>query len=216
MEVTIKNLDDYGRGITKEEGKTVFVNNALPGEIVDIKITKTKKNFDEAEVKSIVKPSLSRREVMCPYYSECGGCSIMHMSYDYQLDFKKNKVERILKKFANIDVNVEVVSSNELGYRNKITLHSDGKNIGLVKKNSNEVVSIDKCLIVDDLINKEIKNNKETSKDLVIRSNGKDIIKILREKILSFLLGCIFITYGIQVYIGKKYSLKTTPPAPTI
>ena len=46
--------------------------------------------------------------------------------------------------------------------------------------------------------------------------HGKDIIKILKEKVLSFLLGCIFITYGIQVYIGKKYSLKTTPPAPTI
>ena len=46
--------------------------------------------------------------------------------------------------------------------------------------------------------------------------HGKDIIKILREKMLSFLLGCIFIIYGIQVYIGKKISLKTTPPAPTI
>ena len=46
--------------------------------------------------------------------------------------------------------------------------------------------------------------------------HGKDIIKILKEKVLSFLLGCIFITYGIQVYIGKKISLKITPPAPTI
>ena len=61
MEVNIKSLDDFGRGITKDEGKTIFINNALPGEVVDIKITKSKKNFDEAVVNNIVKASNSRR-----------------------------------------------------------------------------------------------------------------------------------------------------------
>ena len=82
MEVLIDRLDHQGRGITTVDGKITFVENALPGEAVDIKIVKSEKKINEAVLEKIIEKSLKRVEPICPYYNECGGCSLMHLSYD--------------------------------------------------------------------------------------------------------------------------------------
>ena len=81
----VTNLDHYGRGIIKLNNKTTFVENALPNEVIDIKITHEYKNFNEAKVVNYIETSNERCEIKCPYYNECGGCNIMHMSYEAQL-----------------------------------------------------------------------------------------------------------------------------------
>lgn len=103
------------------------------------------------------------------------------MNYETELKYKKEKVENILKKYAHIDVNIEITPSDKVyNYRNKITLHKQNEKIGLVKKNSSEVIEIKECKLVDDKIN-EILHNKP--KEGIIRTNGKEIISNENENI---------------------------------
>lgn len=164
----INSLDHYGRGITKIDNKISFIENALPNEIVQIKIDKNKKNFIEGSVLNYIKTSENRINVNCPYYDFCGGCNIMHLSYEEQLKFKQEKIVNIVKKYFkdNIKINKIVNSDTNINYRNKVTFQTK-KNIGFYKKKSYEIINIDNCLISNKLINDSIKYlNKLNLKDI--------------------------------------------------
>lgn len=154
----IESLDHFGRGITKIDNKITFVENALPNEIIELKILNNKKSYIEACVSKYIEKSKDRKETNCPYYNTCGGCNIMHMSYDKQLEFKYNKVIDIFEKYLNnhIKINDIVKSKNIFNYRNKVTFQVK-QNIGFYKTNSYELVRIDNCLLSDKLINDSIK-----------------------------------------------------------
>lgn len=164
----INSLDHYGRGITKIDNKISFIENALPNEIVQIKIDKNKKKFIEGSVLNYIKTSENRINVNCPYYDFCGGCNIMHLSYEEQLKFKQEKIVNIVKKYFkdNIKINKIVNSDTNINYRNKVTFQTK-KNIGFYKKKSYEIINIDNCLISNKLINDSIKYlNKLNLKDI--------------------------------------------------
>lgn len=185
MIVKIENLDHNGRGITRVNNKITFIKNALSGEIVDIKIIKEKKNYNEGEVVHLIEKSKNRIIPKCPYYNECGGCDLMHMDYSFQLKFKEEKVKNILKKYANLEPQIEIYPSNkEFNYRNKITLHEQNKKVGFMKKSSNEILEIKECKIADEKINEYIKKlNTKVKEELIIRTNEKgDIISSLDNK----------------------------------
>ena len=113
--IEIIDYDHQGRGIGKLNNKTVFVNNALPKEVVEIKVLKEKKNFIEANVNKIITSSPVRINPICPYFNICGGCDIMHISYEEQLKFKQKKIENIKNRFSNIDFKIkDIISSNDL------------------------------------------------------------------------------------------------------
>ena len=94
----IENLDHYGRGITKIDGKIAFVENALPNEIVELKINEEKKKYINCSVTKYINKDKNRIKVSCPYYNYCGGCNIMHQSYEDQLIFKQEKINNMVKK----------------------------------------------------------------------------------------------------------------------
>lgn len=174
MIVKIESLNHQGLGITRVNDKVTFVEQALPGETVDIKVTEEKKKYNLAKIQTIIEKNPNRIEPICPYYEECGGCDFGHVNYETELKYKKEKVENILKKYAHIDVNIEITPSDKVyNYRNKITLHKQNEKIGLVKKNSSEVIEIKECKLVNEKIN-EILHNKP--KEGIIRTNGKEII----------------------------------------
>lgn len=183
-DVIITDIDFQGRGITRINGVVTFVKNALKDEIVDIEIVKKNKNFYEAKVLNIKKTSDKRVKPNCPYYQECGGCDLMHMNYQSQLEFKKNKVKTTIQKFANISPAIkDVIPSDEIfHYRNKITFHVNN-DIGFFEKKSNNFVKIDSCLICDNNINNLIENLKKLElayiKNITIR-----ISKILSKKMI--------------------------------
>jgi len=160
----IEKLDHYGRGIVKKDGKTIFIENALPNEQVKIKLLNEKKNFCEAKTVEIIKESNDRITPICRYYGQCGGCNIMHMSYPQQLEFKENKVKEVLKKFTNFESVKRIVGSDNFNYRNKVTLKVN-KKIGYYKKKSYEIIPIDNCLIADEKINNIINQLKEIDLD---------------------------------------------------
>ena len=136
--IVIEKLDHQGRGIGKLNDKVIFINNALPGEEVSAEITLEKKKYYEGKLIEIVKKSKDRIESICPYFYECGGCDLLHMSYDNQLKFKQNKVIDILTKYSKIE-NIQdkikdiILSKNVFNYRNKVTFQVK-KEIGFYKR----------------------------------------------------------------------------------
>ena len=179
MSYLIDRFDDYGRGITKVDGMTCFVSNALVDEEVDICITNKKRKFIEAYSTKIINESIDRVEPICPFYNSCGGCNIMHMNYKSQLLFKQKKVEGILSRFAKIDNVVnDIVPSIELNYRNKVVLKVKNNSLGYYKDNSNEFVPITKCMLCSNKINEviDILNSIDLKgiEEVLIRSNYKD------------------------------------------
>lgn len=167
--IEISNLDNFGRGIGRINNKIIFVKNALPNEIIELKIIKDKKNYSEGIVERYIKLSNKRINPKCPYFEQCGGCDLMHISYDDQLVFKQQKIENIMKNL-NIKPKKIVKCDNIYCYRNKITFHVNEK-LGLFAKESNNIIEIDKCLIANENINNIIPELKKLN-----LSNIKKII----------------------------------------
>lgn len=164
MITNIEKLDNFGRGITYINDKICFVDNALPNEKVEIEITKEKKKYLEAKIIKILEKSEDRIKPLCPYSNECGGCNLSHLSYEKENDFKYNKVKDLIKKFINEDIELKgIVYDKEYEYRNKIVLHGNNNVSGQYKKYSNDIVNIDKCLLVNNRINEIIKLLKPNS-----------------------------------------------------
>lgn len=154
--IKIDKLDHQGRGIGKYNKKTIFVNGALPGEEVEVDITLEKKKFYEGNLSKLITPSPLRIKPICPVFKKCGGCDLMHISYEEQIKYKENKVKEILKKFTDIEgdkINEIIGCDNEYYYRNKITFQVKDK-IGLYGKKSYELITFDRCYIANKKINK--------------------------------------------------------------
>ena len=175
MAFTIEKLDNKGRGIAYINDKITFIKNALPTEEVEITITKESKKYQEGIVTKYIKKSPKRIDSICPYFNICGGCDLLHISYEDTLKYKKQKLEDIISKYANISTNIDIIpSDNILNYRNKITLKVVNKKIGFYEPSTHKLVQIQNCLlaeksiqdIIPDLHYLNIKNG-----EIVIRSN---------------------------------------------
>lgn len=185
----IVSLDHQGRGIGKIDNKTVFVNGALPGEIVDVYITASKKNYCEANVNKILQKSTMRLEPICPYFLVCGGCDLMHIPYEKQIEYKNDKIKNIMQRFCKEDFTIkDIISSDALYYRNKVTYHVDN-GIGFYKEKSDDLITIDTCFLADKkiaVVYNLIKENANLKniKSIVIRAAyyTDDIMIVLETK----------------------------------
>ncbi|EAF7115443.1 class I SAM-dependent RNA methyltransferase, partial [Listeria monocytogenes] len=106
IELTIEDLTHDGSGVGKIDGYPLFIPNTLPGEKVTAKIIKLNKNYGFARMETIESVSADRVEPPCAVYSKCGGCSLQHLSYDGQLEFKRNQVEETMKRIGKLNVEV--------------------------------------------------------------------------------------------------------------
>ena len=222
-DIKIIDILQDGRGVGKADSKVYFIEKAIFGEICDIEIINKKKNFIEAKKIKTKKQSCHYKQPPCPYYYECGGCSIMDINYQSQIDLKKNLIKNALEKSSKIEIDdIEILKSKELGYRNKIRLKiTQEGNLAYNKKYSNDLVKIKDCLLAKDLIREnlgQIENiTKEISKkypdsleEITIRANEKEIllnIKIKDEKIISYIKNQYKdSTYNINL-INKKETI---------
>ena len=176
--VKVEKLDNLGRGIARIDNKIVFIENALLEEVVDIEIIKDKKNYSLARRIRLDKKSKYRREI-CPYSDFCGGCDLISLEYDKQLEYKQNKIEELVRRNLGEDIKINnIIYDKDFAYRNKILLHIMQEKLGFFEQMTNNIVDIDKCLLVNDRINslislirKFITNNREL-KSVVIRSSS--------------------------------------------
>lgn len=124
--VKIEDIGTEGEGIGKLEGFTLFVKDAVMGDVVEARLVKVKKNYAYARLEKVLTPSPLRVKPVCPYHKQCGGCQIQAMSYEAQLQFKENKVKNNLVRIGGFDrLFIESVMEPVVGmeqpwhYRNK-------------------------------------------------------------------------------------------------
>ncbi|NUU53242.1 23S rRNA (uracil(1939)-C(5))-methyltransferase RlmD [Paenibacillus taichungensis] len=105
--IDIIGMNHDGEGVGRANGYTLFVQGALPGETVRVRVMKTKKQYGYAKLLEIVKASPDRVSAPCPIYDQCGGCQIQHMSYAGQLAWKRQLVVDNLQRIGKLNVLVE-------------------------------------------------------------------------------------------------------------
>ena len=100
---TINSATHDGRGIAAVSGKKVFVSGALPGETVQFIRRKSRRNYDEAELLDVIQPSADRIEAKCEAFGRCGGCSLQHVSEQYQRTIKEQTLRDNLERIAKVE-----------------------------------------------------------------------------------------------------------------
>ena len=184
MKLTIEKLDNFGRGIAYINDKICFIENALPGEEVEVKINNEKKKFYEAEAITILKESPLRIETECPYSRVCGGCQCNHMCYNAENNFKIEKIKSLLQKYGSLkEIKMNSFLYHDRNhYRNKIVLHGKNNELGLYQKESNQIIPISSCLLGNETINEMIqiirKNNYCIQECTIKTSNDQKSIMV--------------------------------------
>ena len=123
VEVEIENIAFGGKGLAKLNGYTVFIDQAVPGDLAAVRIFKKKKSYAEARIEQLIKPSPLRIDAPCPYSGYCGGCKWQFLEYGQQTEYKRNHVQESLQHIGRLyDVPVldTLPSPKVFGYRNKM------------------------------------------------------------------------------------------------
>ena len=150
MKIITDKITFGGKSLGKIDGKNVFVPYAIPGETLEISITESKSDYDNAEIKEIITPSPYRIEPKCKYYGKCGGCNMMHIQPEYQRELRKQILIDVYRQNGiDISEKTEIVFGPDYNYRARFQLN-DG---GLSERNSNIVVPIKSCLCAENVIN---------------------------------------------------------------
>ncbi|KGP89965.1 RNA methyltransferase [Pontibacillus chungwhensis BH030062] len=150
-EVTCSGLTSEGKGIAQWEGKELEVPHLLPGEKAEVLVTR-QGPYVNAEVKRVISAAKERVEPPCPYYYQCGGCQLQHMTNNAQDRFKQKTIDKLMKPFGKpLPI---MTMDHPYDYRNKshttFGLNQNRQVIGgLYAQNSHEIIPMDRCLIHD-------------------------------------------------------------------
>ncbi len=180
-EVEFVDMTHDGMGVCKIEGYPVFVSNALKGEKAKIRIIKVNKSFGFARLVEIQSESPFRKEPICDHFYECGGCNLMHMNYQMQLDFKKYRTKETLRKLGKIEATVHetVGMINPYYYRNKSVIpfgEVNGKMVsGLFKNRTHEIIDMKKCYIIPKITTDIVKYLKNIFMELNIPAYNENL-----------------------------------------
>ena len=163
LTIDIHDIGSQGEGIGRYEGYTLFVNNATIGDKVKIKVTKAKKNYGYGRIIEILDPSPYRVEPICKIADKCGGCSLQHLDYEKQLDYKQNKVISCLERIGKFDtsrIELEPIIGMEepYYYRNKVQLpiglDKEGHVVmGFYARRTHSIIDMDECYIQSEINN---------------------------------------------------------------
>ena len=152
--MSITDIGTNGEGIGRIDGYTVFVEGALPEEVIKVLIVKTKKHFGYGKLLEILEPSPHRVTPACPVAAKCGGCQLQHLSYEGQLSFKTKKVKDHLERiggFSGISVGYAKGMEEPWRYRNKAQFPVGGKTgepeIGFYAKRSHRIIDTPVCML---------------------------------------------------------------------
>ncbi|MBP1937667.1 23S rRNA (uracil1939-C5)-methyltransferase [Paenibacillus sediminis] len=153
-------MSHEGEGVGRADGYTLFVQGALPGEKVRVKVLKTKKQYGYAKLLELVESSPYRVAPPCPIYDKCGGCQLQHMDYTAQLQWKRQLVVDNLERIGKLQVEdgaEGIVVHPTIGmdepwrYRNKAQVPMGIVDGGLVggfyARGSHRIVDMESCLI---------------------------------------------------------------------
>lgn len=163
-EFTIDRWSHDGRGLTNLDGKTLFIQGALPGERVSARLVDEHPRFIEARVDQIIEASLDRTEPPCVHYQECGGCQLQHVSPAAQIALKQQALEQQLQHWGKVAPKhtLPALSVVDSGYRTRARLgvwyENDGSvSLGFRQQQSKTIAAIQGCLVLVTELNTLIK-----------------------------------------------------------
>ena len=159
--IDIEDMGSDGEGIGKYQGYTIFVKNALIGDKIKAKLMKTKKSYGYGRLIEVIEPSPYRVTPKCPIAGKCGGCSIQHLDYEKQLEYKQNKVKNCLERiggfpveeFCKENIMEPIIGMKEpFYYRNKaqfpVGVNKEGKvAIGFYAGRTHSIIDTSHCYI---------------------------------------------------------------------
>lgn len=145
--VTVTGWSAEGLGVARVDGQVVFIHNAVRGEVCDIQILKVQRQIAYAKTVQIVTPSPARVPPDCPHFGRCGGCQFRHVTYEEELEAKRQRVEDCLRRIGGWEGQVPVVygAENTERYRNKVQFPVSPAGIGFYAARSHRVVDVEDC-----------------------------------------------------------------------
>ncbi len=176
VEAFVSNLSHDGRGIAKVNGKTVFIDGALPGETVVFKYVRCFSRFDEAVVQKVLSPSPHRVTPICSHFMVCGGCSLQHMNHAAQVKAKQEILLEQLEHFAGTSPKtvLEPMTGPIWGYRRSARLGArlvpkkDGVLVGFREKHSSYIADLKRCEVLHPSVGHHILSLRELLSSLSI------------------------------------------------
>lgn len=152
LDVKIEKMVPRGSGLAFAEDLTLFVPLAVPGDHVRVRINRIKRRTSFAEIVTILEPGPDRIDPACVHFGICGGCDFQQLNYRAQLSAKADIIRDCLHRIGKIDIDeVAVIGSpQEFGYRSRAKWHLDRmeRAIGYFKRDSHDVVNVEKCPIL--------------------------------------------------------------------
>ena len=201
--VEFVSMTHDGKGVCKLDGTLkngeevtnypVFVNNAIVGEKGLIELTETKKTLANGKLLKVFKEATSKHRTapICPIYEECGGCHLLHMTYEGQLAFKRSMVKSTLQKiggFKDVVVKPVIPSVNEYKYRNKVQIpfgYVNKKTVcGFYKHQSHEIIQLNECYIQSDEMTEITKFIRNLCNEFRISGYNEELHKGLLKHVL--------------------------------
>jgi 23S rRNA (uracil1939-C5)-methyltransferase len=155
MAVRIESLAHGPHGVARVDGKVHFVRHTAPGDLVEVEVEEDHRAYAYARMTRLHEPGPARRTAPCPYLPRCGGCSWQHVAYGAQAAAKETTVRDLLGRVAGLDPRVVrpiVRAAEEYGYRRRLSLRVEGKEVGFLAAASHDVVPVERCLLAQQRI----------------------------------------------------------------
>ena len=158
--VLIESLDQAGRGIAHIDGKTCFVDGALPGEQVTINVYRKKPNYQHAKMAELIRASSQRVTPLCPYFTLCGGCSMQHLQAQAQVAIKQRVLEDALWHIGKVKAQqiLPAIYGEIWNYRYRARLavrwvsKKGGTLVGFHEKKSSFITDMESCAVLPERI----------------------------------------------------------------
>ena len=156
MPAQVESLTHEGKGVAHIDGKVVFIDGALPGEEVMIRLHNRKRHYDEASAIEVLKASPDRVEPKCKHYEICGGCSLQHMSAEAQVRAKQEVLIEQFRHLAKLEIPelLPPLQAEVWGYRRKARLgvryvaKKDKVLVGFRERRSGWLADLERCEVL--------------------------------------------------------------------
>ena len=193
---SVESLDREGRGVSHVEGKAVFIDGALPGEVVEYAPYRGKPSYELAQLLTVIRPSASRVAPRCPHYNVCGGCSLQHFDHTAQVAAKQRVLEDTLWHLGR--VRPETVLPPVYGlpwrYRHRARLSvrfvpgKGGVLVGFRERKSTYVADMDSCEVLPAAVSELIPKLRELVGSLTVRDRLPQIEVVVGEEVTVLVL----------------------------
>jgi 23S rRNA (uracil1939-C5)-methyltransferase len=171
LEVTIERIVPGGEGLARGPNGVVLVEHAAPGDRLEIEIESQRGGAARGRIRTLLRAGAGRVEPACVWYGRCGGCDFQHLSYETQLDAKEAILRDALRRIGGIDWDGPLqrfAAPHAFGSRARVGLHVNQQTgaIGFFAKRSNDIVSIERCIVSRPEINAALTTIRTSGADL--------------------------------------------------